>query len=120
MELVAFLPSADLDRSRAFYSDVVGLELESQDGFACQFRTGETRLRITLVSDFSPHPFTALGWSVADIEAAVRELEARGASFEHFERMEQDQLGIWTAPGGTRVAWFKDPDGNTLSLSQWP
>jgi catechol 2,3-dioxygenase-like lactoylglutathione lyase family enzyme len=118
MDLLAFLPSTDLDRSRAFFVDVVGLELESQDGFACRFRSGNTRLRVTLVKELEPHPFTVLGWSVPDIESAVRELEGRGASFERFDFADQDELGIWTAPGGTRVAWFKDPDGNTLSLSQ--
>jgi catechol 2,3-dioxygenase-like lactoylglutathione lyase family enzyme len=115
MDLVAFLPSTDLDRSREFYEGVLGLALESQDGFACQFRSGDTRLRVTLVEEFSPQPFTVLGWSVPDLEAAIAEL---GVTVERFDRVEQDEHGIWTAPTGTRVAWFKDPDGNTLSLSQ--
>ena len=117
MELVAFLPSTDLDRSREFYEGVLGLELESQDGFACQFRSGATRLRVTSVEHFSPQPFTVLGWSVPDLEAAMAELPV---AFERYDQLEQDERGIWSAPGGARVAWFKDPDGNTLSLAQFP
>jgi catechol 2,3-dioxygenase-like lactoylglutathione lyase family enzyme len=117
MELVAFLPSTDLDRSREFYEGVLGLELESQDGFACQFRSGDTRVRVTLVERFSPQPFTVLGWSVPDIEATMSDLDV---TFERYDGMDQDEHGIWTTPSGIRVAWFKDPDGNTLSLSQWP
>ena len=117
MELVAFLPSMDLDRSREFYEGVLGLELETQDGFACQFRSGGTRVRVTLVERFSPQPFTVLGWSVPDIEAAMSDLDV---TFERYDGMDQDERGVWTAPSGTRVAWFKDPDGNTLALSQFP
>jgi catechol 2,3-dioxygenase-like lactoylglutathione lyase family enzyme len=116
MELVAFVPSTDLERSRAFYEGVLGLELESQDGFACQFRAGSTRLRVTLVEELSPQPFTVLGFSVPDIEAAMAELDV---TFERFDQLDQDERGIWTAPSGARVAWFKDPDGNTLSLAQF-
>ena len=116
MELVAFVPSTDLDRSREFYEGVLGLELESQDGFACQFRAGSTRLRVTLVSELSPQPFTVLGWSVPDIEAAMKGLDV---DFERYDSVDQDERNVWTAPGGTRVAWFKDPDGNTLSLAQF-
>lgn len=116
MELVAFLPSTDLDRSREFYEGVLGLELETQDGFACQFRAGTTRLRVTLVEQFSPQPFTVLGWSVADIEAAMAGLPV---DFQRYQQLDQDERGIWAAPGGARVAWFKDPDGNTLSLAQF-
>lgn len=116
MELVAFVPSTDLDRSREFYEGVLGIELESQDGFACQFRVGSTRLRVTLVGELSPQPFTVLGWSVPDIEATMAGLDV---TFERFDSMDQDERGVWTAPGGTLVAWFKDPDGNTLSLAQF-
>src|SRR5436190_14682209 len=98
MDLVAFLPSTDLDRSREFYAGVLGLALESQDAFACQFRSGDTRLRVTLVAELTPQPFTVLGWAVPDLEAAMVDL---GLEFERHDRLDQDENGIWTAPGGT-------------------
>jgi catechol 2,3-dioxygenase-like lactoylglutathione lyase family enzyme len=115
-ELVAFVPSTDLDRSVEFYGRTLGLELEGRDQFACQF----PGLRVTLVEDTARAPYTVLGWQVEDIEASIEQLVSRGVRFERFERMEQDELRIWTSPGGARIAWFKDPDGNTLSLAQMP
>jgi catechol 2,3-dioxygenase-like lactoylglutathione lyase family enzyme len=115
-DLIAFVPSSDLDRSLEFYGGTLGLELESRDQFACQF----PGLRVTLVDEPARAPYTVLGWRVDDIEACVRWLASRGVRFEIFDRMEQDELRIWTSPGGGRIAWFKDPDGNTLSLGQLP
>ena len=113
-ELVAFVASTDLDRSLEFYGTTLGLELQGRDSFACQFRG----LRVTLVNEPAHAPYTVLGWTVDDIEASVRALGERGVSFESFDGMAQDELGIWTSPGGARIAWFRDPDGNTLSLAQ--
>jgi catechol 2,3-dioxygenase-like lactoylglutathione lyase family enzyme len=116
--IVAFVPSTDLDRSRAFYCGVLGLAFEGLDGFACVLSGGGTTVRVTRVGELAPQAFTVLGWEVADIEAVARDLAGRGVEFLRGDGVEQDELGIWTAPGGARVAWFHDPDGNTLSLTQ--
>jgi catechol 2,3-dioxygenase-like lactoylglutathione lyase family enzyme len=117
-DLVAFAASADLSRARAFYEGVLGLPVVDQDDFACVFDANGTMLRVTAVREVSPAGYTVLGWRVADIEAAVRGLSARGVAFSRFDGMEQDDNGIWTSPGGAKVAWFTDPDGNVLSLTQ--
>ncbi|MFG1640149.1 VOC family protein [Amycolatopsis sp. NPDC049252] len=117
-DLVAFAPSTDLERSRTFYTDVAGLEFIEQSPFACVFRSGGTMLRVTAVPEFTPHPFTVLGWAVADIHTSVAELRARGVEFLTFDNLPQDTDKIWTTPGG-RIAWFRDPDGNVLSLTEF-
>jgi len=116
MELVAFVATTDPGRARAFYAETLGLELESESPFALVFRAGATMLRVTTVEQFTPQPFTVLGWGVPDIAAAIATL---GVACERFDGMEQDELGVWRAPGGALVAWFKDPDGNVLSLTQF-
>jgi catechol 2,3-dioxygenase-like lactoylglutathione lyase family enzyme len=116
--LMAFLPSDDLDRSRTFFRDVIGLALVEQDPYACVFDANGTQLRINLVAPFQRPPHTVLGWVVPDIAAATEALGARGVRFERYDGMAQDDSGVWTTPNGDRVAWFKDPDGNTLSLTQ--
>jgi catechol 2,3-dioxygenase-like lactoylglutathione lyase family enzyme len=117
-KLVAFTAVSDAARARAFYRDVLGLKLISEDGFAIVFDAHGTTLRVSLVKEVVAAPYTVLGWGVADIAAAVKGLSAAGVQFERYPWMEQDDLGIWSAPGGARVAWFKDPDGNLLSVSQ--
>ena len=117
-QLVAFAGATDLGRAREFYAGVLGLPLESEDGFACVFRAGDTRLRLTRVDQVVPAPYTVLGWTVGDLERTIVELSARGIEFRRYDGMTQDELGVWTAPSGARVAWFKDPDGNVLSLTQ--
>jgi catechol 2,3-dioxygenase-like lactoylglutathione lyase family enzyme len=116
--LVGFLPSDDLERARRFFVEVIGLTLVEHDEFACIFDVNGTELRVTLVQPFARPPHTVLGWRVDDIVATVGALTARGVGFDRHEGLTQDELGIWDAPSGYRVAWFKDPDGNTLSLSQ--
>jgi catechol 2,3-dioxygenase-like lactoylglutathione lyase family enzyme len=119
-KVVTFVATLDGGRARTFYEGLLGLQVISDDGFALALAVDEagTMLRIQKVASFRPHPFTALGWQVKDIEGTVKELTGRGVVFERFDGLEQDDAGIWTAPSGTRVAWFKDPDGNVLSLSQ--
>jgi catechol 2,3-dioxygenase-like lactoylglutathione lyase family enzyme len=119
-QLVAFAGATDLGRARDFYQGVLGLPLDHEDGFACVFRVGEMRLRVTRVDEVARAPYTVLGWTVPDIDATIRELSARGVEFERYEGMSQDELGAWSAPSGARVAWFRDPDGNTLSIQQMP
>jgi catechol 2,3-dioxygenase-like lactoylglutathione lyase family enzyme len=117
--MIAFVPTTDLTRAIDFYSKTIGLRLESQTPQAGVFRAGNTMLRVSAVPELTPPPFSVLGWGVPDICAAVRELAERGVAFTRYAEMDQDELGIWTAPGGDRVAWFTDPDGNTLSLTQF-
>jgi catechol 2,3-dioxygenase-like lactoylglutathione lyase family enzyme len=117
-DLIAFVTTADRGSARAFYADTLGLPLEDESPFALVFRANGTMLRVAIAEAVVPAPYTVLGWAVADIGARVRELSARGVVFERYDGMEQDELGVWRSPGGARIAWFKDPDGNTLSLTQ--
>jgi catechol 2,3-dioxygenase-like lactoylglutathione lyase family enzyme len=116
--IVAFVPIKDSDQARAFYEGVLGLKFVKDDSFALVFDANGIMIRAAKVKDFSPAQFTILGWQVSDIENVVRALTKKGVHFEIFGFFKQDQLGIWTAPTGDKVAWFKDPDGNTLSVSQ--
>ncbi|QJR38214.1 VOC family protein [Gemmatimonas groenlandica] len=115
---VAFLAITDVERAKAFYGDVLGLRLISDDPFALVFDLAGVSLRLQKLREFLPHSFTSLGWQVDDATAVIVALRARGVEFERYGFIEQDADGLWTAPGGTRVAWFKDPDGNLLSLTQ--
>jgi catechol 2,3-dioxygenase-like lactoylglutathione lyase family enzyme len=118
-KIVAFIPTLDFDKARAFYVDTLGLRFVDNDGFAMVLDANGTMIRVAKVQpDFKPAVFTILGWEVSEIEKEVAELTAKGLVFERFGFFEQDALGIWAAPGGAKVAWFKDPDGNTLSVSQ--
>jgi catechol 2,3-dioxygenase-like lactoylglutathione lyase family enzyme len=117
-ELVAFLATRDAARARAFYEGVLGLSLVDDGPFALLFDANGTALRIQKVDELQPHPFTALGWQVPRIDDVVDELARRKVVCERFPGMDQDARGIWRSPSGARVAWFKDPDGNTLSVTQ--
>ncbi|SEG54984.1 hypothetical protein SAMN05421819_3459 [Bryocella elongata] len=114
-----FVPSRDCVRARAFYEHTLGLHFVKEDDFAVVFDLGPARqsLRIARTPCFTPFPFTILGWQVADIHAEIAELTARGVTFKRCALMPQDADGVWHAPDGALVAWFHDPDGNTLSLS---
>ena len=120
----AFVPTTDGDLARAFYVDLLGLRFISDDQFALVLDSNGVTVRVSKVPAFTPHKFTVLGWEVSDIEKLVTELSSKGVIFENFGLPGQDEKGIWTAPevdnatAGARVAWFKDPDGNVLSLSQ--
>jgi predicted enzyme related to lactoylglutathione lyase len=118
-DIVAFVPTTDPARAKAFYAETLGLRLESESSFALVFRVHGTMLRVTTVQELTPQPFTIFGFDVPDIAAAIRELADRGVEFERYDFADQDELGVWRAPAGARVAWFKDPDGNTLSLAEF-
>ena len=118
-DLIAFVPTKDMSRARPFYENTLGLKLEGSSPFACAFRANGVLLRVIAVEQLTPFPFTVLGWDVKDIATTVAGLTAGGVVFERFEGVEQDELGVWLSPGGARVAWFKDPDANTLSLTQF-
>ena len=114
---IGFIPVRDLPAARAFYEGTLGLRVVDDTPFALVLDAGGTMLRVTPVPGLEARPFTVAGWNVADIAAVVRALAGRGVRFTRYEGMAQDDLGIWTTPGGDRVAWFTDPDGNTLSLT---
>ena len=119
--VVAFVPSRSPKKSRSFYEHTLGLGFVSEDQFADVFDANGVMVRVVGVSSvegFKPFPFTILGWSVADIAKTVKGLERKGVKFERYGGMDQDQLGIWTSPSGARIAWFKDPDGNVLSVAE--
>jgi catechol 2,3-dioxygenase-like lactoylglutathione lyase family enzyme len=118
--LVAFTATTDLARSHAFYGDVLGLRHVESTPFANVYDAEGTSLRVTLVDRLAPAPYTVLGWLVPDIAAAMADLARRGVTFERYAGIHQDAAGAWTAPGGARIAWFRDPDGNVLSLTQRP
>jgi predicted enzyme related to lactoylglutathione lyase len=118
-DLMGFIPITNSDRARVFYIDKLKLQFASNDPFALVVRANGNDIRLTHMEAFTPAPYTVCGWKVADIDAAARELTAAGISFEKYPFVE-DPSGIWTAPGGARIAWFKDPDGNVLSISQHP
>ncbi|HUI43680.1 MAG TPA: VOC family protein [Terriglobia bacterium] len=118
--IMAFVPTVDMQVARPFYESVLGLRFLVQDPFAAEFDAGGIMVRVTEVPDFKPQPFTVLGWQVDDIEKTVVDLKEKGVVFPQYGFTGQDPLGIWTAPSGARVAWFKDPDGNVLSVTQFP
>lgn len=120
MTPILFVASTKHEEAKAFYTQVMGFTLKDDSPFSLEFDAGGTMLRVQKVAELHPHPFTSIGWQVSDIAAERDQLAERGAIFEHFEFMDQDERDIWTAPDGAKVCWFKDPDGNTLSLSQFP
>jgi predicted enzyme related to lactoylglutathione lyase len=117
---VAFVTVTDLDRARAFYEAVLGLTITSQDVFAVMAEASGVTLRISRAPVVVPAPYTVAGFDVEDIDAIVDGLTGRGVTFERYPFFgdAQDARGVWTAPGGARVAWFKDPDGNLLSVQR--
>jgi catechol 2,3-dioxygenase-like lactoylglutathione lyase family enzyme len=118
-KLVAFVPTADATKARSFYQGILGMRVVSEDAFALVLDANGTMLRVTNVQNFKPQQFTILGWDVGDIEKAVSDLKQRGIRFEKYGMPGQDERGIWKSPSGARIAWFKDPDGNVLSLTQF-
>ena len=119
-KIIGFVPIKDAKRAKTFYEEVLGLKFVSDDGFALVFDANGNMLRLVKVKDWEPPQFTILGWEVTDIEDMVKALQKNGVEFQKYPWMPQDQHAIWNAPGDARIAWFKDPDGNVLSISQHP
>jgi catechol 2,3-dioxygenase-like lactoylglutathione lyase family enzyme len=120
-DIIAFVTIVDVERAKSFYRDTLGLTLLSEEPpFALAFDANGIMLRLGMGKELPKVPGTVLGWNVPDITSAVKEMESAGVKFERFQGMKQDELGVWSAPGGAKVAWFKDPDGNILSLSEHP
>jgi catechol 2,3-dioxygenase-like lactoylglutathione lyase family enzyme len=115
-----FVATANAERARQFYESTLGLRLVADEFFALVFDVNGTMLRIQKVEKVTPAPYTVLGWRVKDIVATAGSLAERGVKFERYNGMPQDEQGIWQSPSGAKIAWFKDPDGNTLSLAQFP
>jgi catechol 2,3-dioxygenase-like lactoylglutathione lyase family enzyme len=116
--LIAFIPVSDIATARAFYASTLGLPVLDESPFALVVDANGTQVRITPVPELHPQPFTIAGWEVADVHASVSALAARGVGFNRYDGMDQNAEGVWTSPSGALVAWFRDPDGNTLSLTQ--
>lgn len=119
-DIIAFVTTADGNRARKFYEGVLGLKVVEDTPFAMEIDANGTMLRVAKAQKVVTAPYTVLGWKVGNIEAEIRELAAKGVHFERYEGLGQDEIGIWASPSGAKVAWFKDPDGNTLSLTQFP
>ncbi len=117
-KLMGFLPTADAERARRFYEGVLGMRFVSDDQFALVMQARETTVRLVRSGVFTPQPFTVMGWQVEGISGVVERLSAAGAEMLRFDLPGQGEDGIWAAPGGAKVAWFKDPDGNVLSVSE--
>jgi predicted enzyme related to lactoylglutathione lyase len=120
-DLIAFVPTRNPAKARKFYEQTLGLEFISADSFALVFNAHGTTLRVANVSgvkDYRPAAFTIVGWQVTNARDSVGDLVKKGVKFERFPGMDQDAQGIWKSPSGARVAWFKDPDGNILSITE--
>lgn len=117
-DMVGFVLTKDYDNARAFYEGKLGFEFVSLDQFALVMKAGKSKIRISKIPAFTPLQSTVLGWEVTDIVAMAKWLAGQGVELEKYPFLQDQELGIWTAPGGARVAWFKDPDGNVLGISQ--
>jgi predicted enzyme related to lactoylglutathione lyase len=112
-----FVPITNSEVARRFYEGVLGFTFAGENEYVLTFQAGPSTIVMQRLKEHVPAKYTILGWEVEDIRKTVTSLKERGVVFERFGWMEQDELGIWNSPDG-RVAWFKDPDGNTLSVSQ--
>jgi len=117
-KIMGFLQTKDATRARSFFEGKLYLRFLSEDPYAVVFESNGTMIRVAKAKDFQPAPYTVPGWEVEDIRGVVAELGKRGVVFEKYPFIQDKELGIWTAPDGAKVAWFKDPDGNVLSVSQ--
>jgi catechol 2,3-dioxygenase-like lactoylglutathione lyase family enzyme len=118
-KMISFVATQKPARALEFYTKSLGLQLVSDDPFAMVFDVNGVMLRVQKVHELVPAKHTALGWEVPDIAARISELTKHGVRFEHFPGLPQDESGVWSSPSGAKVAWFKDPDGNILSLTQF-
>ncbi len=115
---VSFIATDSPEAAQAFYQNIMGLSLNEATPFALVFLDGSHTLRVQIVTELEPTNYTVHGWTVTDIAAEVRSLSSKGVIFQRFDQLDQDELGVWTTPDGNKIAWFKDPSGNTLSLTE--
>lgn len=118
-EVIAFASTTNLSRARSFYETTLGLSVVDENAYACVLEAGGTMLRLTAVAEVAQPGYTVLGWRVANISETVAALESHGVVCARYQGMDQDAQGVWTTPRGDRIAWFTDPDGNVLSLTQF-
>lgn len=118
-DVIAFASTTDLARARSFYGATLGLPIVDENAYACVLDAHGTMLRVTAVAEVAHPGYTVLGWRVSDISETVTRLDSLGVTFARYDGMAQDALGVWTTPNGDRVAWFTDPDGNVLSLTEF-
>jgi predicted enzyme related to lactoylglutathione lyase len=118
-DVIAFAATTDLARARTFYEGALGLPIVDETPYACVFNANGTMLRITAVAEVAQPGYTVLGWRVSDISETVTRLGSQGVVFAWYDGMGQDAQGVWTTPNGDRIAWFTDPDGNVLSLTEF-
>jgi catechol 2,3-dioxygenase-like lactoylglutathione lyase family enzyme len=118
-DVIAFASATDLARARTFYESALGLPVVEESLYACVFDANGTMLRVTAVAEVARPGYTVLGWRVADIRETIAQLEPRGVVFERYDGLDQDDHGVWMTPSGDRIAWFSDPDGNVLSLTEF-
>lgn len=114
--LMAILGTADMDRALRFYAETLGLSVIAADEYGTSLEAGGTELRLTRVPAVVPTPYSQMAWRVLDLDAVVGSLVAAGVAMVRFDHLQQDEVGAWTGPGGVRVAWFRDPDANLLSV----
>ena len=115
---IGFIPTTNAEEAQRFFAEILGLEFIVDAQFALVFRAGGGMLRVVRLDEFTPASYTLFGWEVEDIAAKARELAERGVEIARYSFVEQDADGVWTSPGGDKILWFKDRDGNTLSLSE--
>jgi predicted enzyme related to lactoylglutathione lyase len=118
-KLIGFVATTKPESAKKFYKDVLGLPITEDNPFALVFDANGIMLRVQKVQEHSPAIHTVLGWEVADIATTIRQMTKKGIRFERYDGLTQDSLGVWTSPAGAKVAWFNDPDGNVLSLTQF-
>lgn len=117
-KLVGFVATSKPEESKRFYRDCLGLTLIDDTPYALAFAAGDTVVRVQKTERAHPPPYTTLGWAVENISKTVNALTEAGVHFERFAQLEQDDLGVWSASATAKVAWFKDPDGNLLSVTE--
>ena len=118
-QIMAFAATTNPAKAKAFYRDALGLKLVSEDDFALVFDADGIMLRVQKVQKVTVSPYTSLGWTVSNIAETVKQLTSAGIVFERYPGMPQDSLGIWKSPAGAKVAWFKEPEGNIFSLTEF-
>lgn len=118
--IITFLPITDAANAKNFYENILGLNMISEDEYALEFERNGTCLRLTIVPQLTPQPFTVLGFQIDQIESQIKSLSSKGVVFEEYKNLNQNHLGIWTSPSKAKIAWFKDPDGNLISLTERP
>ena len=118
-KLMAFVGTTDSKKARHFYENVLGLSFVADEPFALVFNANSVMVRIFKLEGLTPAPYTVLGWNVADIDSMIQALRSKGVEFERLPNLEQDKTGVWVSPSGAKVAWFKDADGNMLSLTEF-